>query len=41
MATPIQSPANCEVRSVTYLNINHLNSTRFMTIRFATKYSRT
>jgi len=25
----------------TYLNLNHLNSTRFKTIRFATKYSRT
>jgi len=25
----------------TYLNSNHSNSTRFMTIRFTTKYSRT
>jgi len=24
----------------TYLNLNHLNSTRFTTIRFTTKYSR-
>jgi len=25
----------------TYLNLNHFNSTRFTTIRFTTKYSRT
>jgi len=26
---------------MTYLNLKHLNSTRFTTIRFTTKYSRT